>query len=123
MLRGLLTKGADRESAWMSAGYSLFRFLNAVWLTFKDSSWSSEAEFRYVYHVFDKYLPDWCTIKTRPDSGRRYIEADFGPAELKYVGIGPRNDRTSTHEWVHELLERNRFPDVHVGQSTVSIDE
>ena len=121
MLRGLTTKGSDRESAWMSSGYSLFRFLNAVWLTFKDSSWSSEAEFRYVYHVFDQYLPDWCTIKTRADSGRRYIEADFGPAELKYVGIGPRNDPTRTREWVDELLERNHFAGVHVEQSTVSI--
>lgn len=111
------------ESLWMRAGYSLFRFLNPVWLTFKEPKWSNEAEFRYVYNVFDEHLPDWCTIKTRPENGRRYIEADFGPAELKYVGIGPKNEPRSTRRWVEQLLDRHHFHGVHVSQSTVSLDD
>jgi hypothetical protein len=122
MMRGLLDKAAEREQAWMSSSYSLFRFLNAVWLTFKDPSWSTESEFRYVYHVFDEHLPDWCTIKTRPETGRRYIEADFGPADLKYVGIGPMNDPVTSRRWVDDILRRNGFNGVHVAQSTVSIE-
>jgi hypothetical protein len=110
-------------SAWMTAGYSLFRFLNPVWLTFKEPKWSDEAEFRYVYNVFDEHLPDWCVIRTRPETGRRYIEADFGPAELKYVGIGPRNEPDSTRRWVDQLLDRYNFHSVHVAQSTASLDD
>jgi hypothetical protein len=110
------------QSEWMRAGYSLFRFLTPVWLTFKEPKWSNEAEFRYVYNVFDEHLPDWCTIKTRPETGRRYIEADFGPAELKYVGIGPRNE-PGARRWVDQLLDRCNFHGVHVAQSTVSLDD
>lgn len=111
------------ENARMNAGYSLFRFLNPVWLTFKEPKWSNEAEFRYVYNVFDEYLPDWCTIKTLSETGRRYIEADFGPAELKYVGIGPKNEPRSTRRSVDQLLDRNKFHGVHVAQSTMSLDD
>ena len=122
-LRDAIVNGRDPQRMWMSAGYSLFRFLNAIWLTFKEPEWSDEAEYRYVYHVFDKSLPEWCEIKTRHGSGRRYIEADFGPAELKYVGIGPKNDEVAARQWVDEILERNAFRNVHVAQSRASIDE
>lgn len=121
-LREAIASGAELEKTWMSAGYSLFRFLNAIWLTFKEPKWSPEAEFRYVYHVWDEDLPDWCTIKIRPDDGRRYIEADFSSAELKYVGIGPRNDPTSTRTWVEAILNGHGYRNVHIAQSVVSID-
>ena len=122
-LRDAISTGVDPKRMWMSAGYSLFRFLNSIWLTFKEAKWSDEAEFRYVYHVFDESLPSWCEIKTRPDTGRRYVEADFGAAELKYVGIGPSNDPVSTRRCVDAILARNSFGDVHITQSRVSIDD
>lgn len=121
MFDGMSPRGAAAQRAWTSAGYSLSRFLNALWLTFKSSDWSDESEFRYVYHVWNDHLPVWCEIKTRPDTGRRYIEADFRPAELKYVGIGPNNDPHSTRQWVDDLLRRNNFHGVHVEHSVVSL--
>lgn len=123
MIRSPFGDRANAEKTWMSSGYSLFRFLNAVWLTFKSSEWSPESEFRYVYHVFDEYLPDWCVIKTRAETGRRYIEADFGPVDLKYVGIGPRNDPRSARRWLDDLLARNNFHGVHVEQSALQLGE
>jgi hypothetical protein len=110
---------SQRERVWTDVGYSLFRYLNAMWLTFKDASWSSEAEFRCVYHVFDESLPPWCEIKTRPETGRRYIEADFRPVELKYIGIGPNNEPRSTKQWVEQLLEEHEYRGAHIEHSTV----
>jgi hypothetical protein len=121
MFDGMSLGGAAAQRAWTSSGYSLSRFLNALWLTFKSADWSDEAEFRYVYHVWNDQLPEWCEIKTRPETGRRYIEADFSTAELKYVGIGPNNDPHSTRQWLDDLLRRKRFHGVHVEHSAVSL--
>jgi hypothetical protein len=118
---GSATDIAVQEQIWIDVGYSLFRYLNAMWLTFKEPSWSSEAEFRCVYHVFDRHLPDWCEIKSRPDTGRRYIEADFRPVTLEYVGIGPQNDPQTTRAWVEQLLEEHGYRGVHIEHSTVHI--
>ena len=112
---------ASKEQIWTDVGYSLLRYLNAMWLTFKEEAWASEAEFRCVYHVFDQHLPDWCEIKTRPGTGRRYFEADFRPVDLKYVGIGPRNEPRSTREWVEQLLEHHGYRGVHIERSTSAV--
>lgn len=51
------------------------------------------------------------------------MEADFGAAELEYVGIGPKNDGVAARRRVEEILERNAFGNVHVAQSSASVDE
>jgi hypothetical protein len=115
------TTRASAEEAWETASFSLFKFLSAVWLTFKSKAWEPESEFRIVYHVWDEALPSWCQILLKETNGtsRRYIEADFRPVDLEYVILGPDIEQ-SAPSWLSKLLRETGYLNAKVRRSELS---
>ena len=111
ILEAVVERHKTPEEAFADAGLSLGMLLNTVMQTFKVPKWATEAEFRYVYQFFHGYEPPGQVFKRRFAQGveKSYIEADFGPVELRHVIIGPRNDLAQTTEWLRQLLDDNGF--------------
>jgi hypothetical protein len=105
------------------AALSLARYMDVVVQTFKTMKWSVEEEFRYVYRYFHGFEPAGQVFKSRFAGGveKRYIEADFGQVDLRYVIIGPRNDVETAGPWLRRLLDELGYAETLIVAPNVSI--